>query len=245
MMHASSRAAGRPCLLLTRALIALAALMLAAHIRAAPASGAAPISITDLTDLPLQVERMALLRDPTGALGLAEVRKPDIARAFTPVADGVPNLGTGREAVWARFAVHNATGEPLSLVLALTDARTGQVAFWALDEAGRVIAQRRDGRFAEPAVRDRSHRWFLFDLPLSRAETATVYVRVQSDMGRRLDLRITDRLRLAEADRAAYGWLALLFGALLFMLAYNLLLLIQLRDPAYLWLCCLIAGAII
>ncbi|WP_295885946.1 hybrid sensor histidine kinase/response regulator [uncultured Thiohalocapsa sp.] len=228
-------------------MIACVALILAADIQAASAtaSAPAPIRIADAADLPLQVERMALLRDPTRTLDLADVRTPDIARDFVPVADAIPNLGTGRDAVWARFAVRNATGEPLSLVLALTDARTAQVAFWALDDHGQVIAQRRDGRFADPAQRDRSHRWFLFDLTLAPAQTVTLYVRVVSDMGRRLDLRLTDRPRLAEADRAAYGWLALLFGALLFMLAYNLLLLFQLRDAGYLWLCCVIAGAML
>jgi signal transduction histidine kinase/DNA-binding NarL/FixJ family response regulator len=208
----------------------------------AAASTAPPIEVTDATTLPLQVERMDLLRDPTRRLDLAQVRRPDIAAAFAPAAAGIPNLGVGRDAVWARFAVHNASGQPLPLLLALNDPRTAQVAFWALDGAGRVISARRDGRFAHPAERDRSHRWFLFDLPLATDATATVYLRVTSDMGRRLDLRLTDRLRLATADRTAYGWLGLFFGALLFMLAYNLLLLVQLRDASYFWLCTLIAG---
>jgi len=46
----------------------------------------------------------------------------------------------------------------MALKLVLTDARTGQVGFWALDAAGEVVAQRRDGRFADPADRDRSRR---------------------------------------------------------------------------------------
>ena len=54
---------------------------------------------------------MALLRDPTRTLDLADVRTPAIARDLVPVADAIPNLGTGR-----------------------------------------------DGRFADPAQRDRSHR---------------------------------------------------------------------------------------
>jgi signal transduction histidine kinase/DNA-binding NarL/FixJ family response regulator len=205
----------------------------------------APITVTDSTALPLQVERMELLRDPTRELDLAQVRASDSATGFTPAAVGVPNLGVGRDAVWVRFAVRNATSQRHSLLLALADPRTGHVAFWALDDAGQVIAARRDGRLADPAERDRAHRWFLFDLPLAADSTVTVYLRVTSDTGRRLDLRLTDRLRLAQADRHVYGWLGLFLGALLFMLAYNLLLLAQLRDPAYLWLCCLIAGGII
>ncbi len=232
-----------------RHLIFLVGILLGAAAWATPATTSAAASpqiiVTDEAALPLQIEHMALLRDPTGDLDLVDVRTPRIARDFTPAAPGIPNLGIGSDAVWARFAVHNASGGPLSLVLALTDARTGQVAYWALDDAGQVIAQRRDGRFADAAERDRSHRWFLFDLPLAAEASATLYLRVAGDTGRRLDLRLTDRLRLAEADRPAYAWLALFFGALLFMLAYNLLLLVQLRDPAYLWLCCLIAGVII
>ncbi|MGD9299275.1 MAG: ATP-binding protein [Thiohalocapsa sp.] len=212
----------------------------------AGAAAAPPvIAVTDDTTLPLQVERMELLRDPTQQLDLARVRAPDIAAGFKPAAADIPNLGVGRDAVWARFAVRNATDAPLSLLLTLADARIAHVAFWALDSSGQVLAQRRDGRFADPGERDRSHRWFLFDLPLAADATATVFLRVVSDTGRRLDLRLTDHTHLAAADRAAFGWLGLFFGALLFMLAYNLLLLLQLRDPAYLWLCCVIAGGII
>lgn len=216
---------------------------------ATPAPTPAPIVIADASALPLQVERMALLRDATRRLDLAQVRAahaaPGSGPSFVLAPPGIPNLGTGRDAVWARFAVHNASGAPLPLVLALTDARTAQVSFWALDAAGQIIAQRRDGRLADPAERDRRHRWFLFDLPVAADATATVYLRILSDTGRRLDLRLTDRARLATADRDDYARLALFLGALLFMLAYNLLLLLQLRDTAYLWLCCLIAGAII
>jgi signal transduction histidine kinase/DNA-binding NarL/FixJ family response regulator len=220
----------------------LLAVLLAALACAEAASAPPPIILTDDEALPLQVERMELLRDPTRGLALADVRAPDMVRRFETAPPGIPNLGTGCDDVWVRFAVQNATGGPLSSLLALTDARTAQVAFWALDGAGQVIAQRRDGRFADPELRDRSHRWFVFDLPLATGATATVYLRITSDMGRRLDLRLTDRLRLAEADRTAYGLLALLMGGLLVMLAYNLLLLVQLRDPAYLWLCCFVAG---
>ncbi|WP_295888303.1 hybrid sensor histidine kinase/response regulator [uncultured Thiohalocapsa sp.] len=225
------------CRLAAWLLVALGAAVLPAAASTAPL-----IEVTGATALPLQVERMDLLRDPTRRLDLAQVQRPDIATAFAPAAAGIPNLGVGRDAVWARFAVHNASGQPVALLLALNDPRTAQVAFWALDDAGQVISARRDGRFADPADRDRSHRWFLFDLPLATDATATVYLRVTSDMGRRLDLRLTDRLRLATADRIAYGWLGLFFGALLFMLAYNLMLLLQLREASYFWLCSLIAG---
>jgi signal transduction histidine kinase/CheY-like chemotaxis protein len=228
-----------------RRLLLLLLVILAAAARVAPAAPPAEVIIADAGDLPLRVERMELLRDPGRGLDLADVRAPQIAGDFTPAPPGIPNLGTGSDAAWARFVVHNATDQALALLLVLTDARMAEVAFWALDEQGQVIAHRRDGRFADPAERDRSHRWFRFELPLAVEATATVYLRITGDTGRRLDLRLTDRLRLAEADRAAYAWLALLFGALLFMLAYNLLLLGQLRDPAYPWLCCVIAGAII
>ena len=210
------------------------------------AAGGAPLTtVTSSAALPIQVPQLELLRDPTRQLDLAQVRTADIAAGFEPAPPGIPNLGTGRDAVWARFAVHNASNQPLPLLLALADPRTAQVAFWALDAAGRPIAERRDGRLADPEDRDRSHRWFLFDLPLEAGATATVYLRVTSDMGRRLDLRLTDRLHLADADRVAYGWLGLFFGALLFMLGYNLVLLVQLRAATYFWLCIALVGVVL
>jgi len=209
------------------------------------ASSPPRITITEQTALPLQVEQMELLRDPTRGLDLAQVRSPEIAERFETAAPGMPNLGVTQDAVWARFAVRNASADAQALLLILAEPRTSQVAYWALDQDGKVIAQRRDGRFADPTERDRSHRWFLFDLPLASQQTATVYVRVRTDMGLRLDLRLTDRMHLASADRTAYAWLALYFGAMLFMLAYNLLLLLQLREGTYFWLCVFIAGSML
>jgi signal transduction histidine kinase len=150
-----------------------------------------------------------------------------------------------QDAAWARFAVHNATADARTLLLMLAEPRTSQIAFYALDQDGKVFAQRRDGRFADPVERDRSHRWFLFDLPLAPRQTTTVYIRVRTDMGLRLDLRLTDRMRLAADDRVTYAWLALYFGAMLVMLAYNLLLLLQLREVNYFWLCVFIAGSML
>jgi hypothetical protein len=168
-------------------------LWLVCAVLAAPALPAAQIVVADAVHLPLQIAHMDLLHDPSAALTLAQVRRPDIARSFAPAPPGIPNLGVGTDAVWARFTVRNAGAEPLDLLLALTDARMGRIAYWALDAAGRTIAEGRDGRRAEPAERESAHRWFLFELPLAPAQTATVYLRVQSQMGRRLDLRLTDR----------------------------------------------------
>ncbi|MBK1621286.1 hypothetical protein CKO42_23280 [Lamprobacter modestohalophilus] len=227
---------------LLRLLLLILLVTLAAPAWPALAASLPEIVITDTTDLPRQVGRLELLRDPTRSLDLADVRAADIAQGFTLAPPGIPNLGITQDAVWARFAVRNATDEALPLLLVLAEPRTAQVAFWALDKAGKLIAKRRDGRFADPAERDRSHRWFLFDLSLPAGQTADVYVRVRTDMGLLLDLRLSDRAHLAAADRASYGWLALYFGALLFMLAYNLLLLLQLREGTYFWLCAVIIG---
>ncbi|MEZ5454011.1 MAG: response regulator [Thiothrix sp.] len=203
------------------------------------------LELADTAQLPIQVTEMELLRDPGGTMTLAQVRSPANAQGFVRAPPGVPNLGTSSDAFWARFAVHNATAEPASLLLVLAEPRMSHVAFWSLDASGKTTAQRRDGRWALPAERDRSHRWFLFDLPLAAHETSTVYVRFASDKGLLLDLRLTDRARLAADDRISYGGLALFFGAMLFMFAYNLVLFLQLREAAYFWLCCMIPGVLL
>jgi len=247
-MNTSPASAHRPASRLALGQVAalvLTLLLAALSPSSASASALPTTSIDGTTPLPQQVDRMELLRDPDRALTLVDVRTPEVARPFELAPPGVPNLGVGEDAVWVRFAVSNLAAAPMALKLALTDARMGRIGFWALDAAGEVVAERRDGRFADPEDRDRGHRWFLFDLPLAPTQTLTVYLRVTSDMGRRLDLRLTNRVHLAEADYGAHAWLALLFGALGFMLAYQLLLLLQLRDPTHLWLCCLIAGAAI
>jgi DNA-binding response OmpR family regulator len=153
------------------------------------------------------------------------------------------------DAVWARFAVHNAGDftrrAPNGAAAGADRCAHGAGRLWALDEAGGSSPSAATGALPMPAERDRSHRWFLFDLPLAAdADRDGLSAR-----HRRHGAPARPAAHRPPAPRrggpAAYAWLALLFGALLFMLAYNLLLLLQLRDPAYLWLCCLIAGVII
>lgn len=122
------------CLLMLVALATPAWGAQAAAPPVAPAAAPPEIVITDALDLPLQVERMALLRDPTGSLDLAQVRAPTHAQDFETAAPGIPNLGITRDAVWARFAVRNATAEAMPLLLVLAEPRMAQVGFFALDQ---------------------------------------------------------------------------------------------------------------
>ncbi len=82
-------------------LIILVAALLAPPVQVAAAEMPPPMTIDADTMLPLQVEGLALLHDPSTELTLARVRSPELAQRFEPAAPCIPNLGVGSDAVWA------------------------------------------------------------------------------------------------------------------------------------------------
>ncbi len=99
-----------------------------------------------------------------------------------------------------------------------------------------------DGRYVETATGDRAplstrpiaHRHFVFPVAPTDGKPATYYLRVASEGTLTIPLTLWSERALALHDRTTYAALALYFGCLIALAAYNLLLYFTLRERSYL-----------
>ena len=136
------------------------------------ASAAAP---TQTPDLQARVA-LAILEDPTGALGADQVRSPSLQSSFKPwpAERGPINLGLSDSAFWIRVDLQIPAAAASEWVLELPYFQLRTVDFYA-PGASAV----RTGAALPLSSRPYLHRFFAFPLP-HEAGKATYFLRVTS-----------------------------------------------------------------
>ncbi|MBU3737524.1 MAG: sensor domain-containing diguanylate cyclase, partial [Rhodoferax sp.] len=186
----------------------------------------------DLTSSPMR-PHIEVLEDASRRLTLAEVQGPALASQFKPVA-GTSNLNFGfsASAYWLRVRLTSAAAGPLGVLL--------EVAYPALDRVDlHSVGQDAPVSFSSGytlafSSRPFEHRQLVFPITLAPHAETTVYLRVVSRSSLTVPLTLWSPSALHASDQHTYSILALYFGMLLALGAYNLLLYFSLRDPIYL-----------
>ncbi|MBX3024100.1 hypothetical protein KF840_04235 [bacterium] len=176
--------------------------------------------------------RFALLEDADQRFTIDEVRAPPLAEAFVATTDTVPNLGLSDSAWWVRLPLRAATAGEwyLEVPWPVVD----RVTAWLPDGAGGVVRQEAGDAlpFARWPIPARNPT---FRLRLSAGAEDTVYLRVAGEDTMLLPLTLWSADAFAlEQQRDAFGF-GIYYGALAVLVVYNLILLLTLRDRAYLY----------
>jgi len=171
---------------------------------------------------------LSLLRDPTGRLGLEQVRSSAMAAQFQPLA-GSLKLGYTNDAIWLRIALAREADAPVLWRLEWTSVYINDVQFYPpKGEGGYLVLQAGDQYpFDQRQLR---YRRPVFELSLPSADPAVFYLRLRSDSSLAGQLV----LRQPQAHEAAQQADTLLVGALMGIVALSLLFFLQawvlLRD---------------
>jgi signal transduction histidine kinase len=175
---------------------------------------------------------LELLEDPQQQLDIEAVRTPPLAAAFAPSADGVPNFGLSGSAWWARLTVRAAAAGEwyLEVPWPVVDSVTA----WLPDGSGGIVRQEAGDHlpFSHWPV---PYRNPTFRLQLPADADATLYLRVAGEDTMLLPLTLwsADAFALKQQHEAfSFG---IYYGALAVLVIYNLILLLTLRDRAYLY----------
>jgi signal transduction histidine kinase len=196
---------------------------------------AAPVVLTPAQDRYALGSRMEILADRTGELSVAAVRSPEFAGQFAPSASALPVFGFSNAAYWARVAVHNASSEPL-WILTLSETLPEQVDYYLYGEDGEEIAARKTGSSLPFDARDLPSANLAFRAPIPPGENATIYLRIAGQNPLRFPLAlVTLPAYVRGADVGQLLW-ASVYGFLILMAVYNLLIFGSLRDRNYLLL---------
>jgi diguanylate cyclase (GGDEF)-like protein len=194
-----------------------------------------PSSVTKVEELGAKV---FYLHDPEGNLTLDDVMAPATASRFARTEGRYPNFGFTRNWIWLRFTVQSPPGRDRMWILEIDYPPLDQIEIYApmRDADGAMrYRMRKGGDFLPYAAREIQSNDYLFPLDLPQNSVQTIYLRVRSESSVTVPLRLLSRSGLESARWSESFQLALFFGALLALGAFNLLLWFTLRNRSYLY----------
>ncbi len=183
------------------------------------------------------------LKEGATELSASQVRDQWLSGRFLPLDQrGVSgsNFGFQKEAVWSALPlsrVLNGRGKQgqRGWVLELDYPMIDNLKLTIFDAGGRVILHKVGGDQVPFDKRDILYRSHAFELPDDLPQGAIALLRTQSAGVVSMPLRLYAAPAFARASQNAYFLLAMYFGLLGGLMAYNLLIGLQLRDTRFIW----------
>ncbi len=196
-----------------------------------PAAWAVTVAI-DGEDRVVLGPHYQILEDPSADMDLDAVRQ---SGRFTAADLGTdPNLGYTASAWWVTVALYSAQGGRRMLELPfpfLDDVRV-----YLVEPAGGTLLERFSAGDLRPfAERPYPHYNFVFPLQLPAGTRVDLYLRVRTQGSTTIGSAVWQPAAFQLASDNANLLLGIYFGIMVALFAYNGLLYLALRDPAYLW----------
>jgi signal transduction histidine kinase/PAS domain-containing protein len=203
-----------------------------------------PVIVTDANSEYQLGPYLEILDDPSGALTIDDVRSPAYSAQFEHTTADVPVYGLSSIAYWARAKVRNLSADP-NWLLAFAPYMQDHVDFYLYDAGGRPVAATHTGNALPFSTRDLPAPNYLFRTPIPRGQDATLYLRIAGQYPVRFPVSILG----LPAYVTRNDWVLLvsagMYGFLLLMAVYNLILGASLRDRNYLLLALLIVAMVL
>ncbi len=174
----------------------------------------------------------SFLRDADGQLCFADVQRADAA--FAPFSQlSSLNLGHTDDILWLHIPLRSELSNDSRWLLEMDYAYLDDLQLYVVRADGRV-EQQQAGRHIPLAQWPLANRKPAFPLLLQAGESVTLYLRMKNHAAMALDMRLVSEPLFNLQDRRALIMLALYFGTLLALGAYNLLLYFSVRQPSFL-----------
>ncbi|MBF0473181.1 MAG: sensor histidine kinase [Nitrospirae bacterium] len=176
---------------------------------------------------------LELFEDKGRNLTIDDMIKPENTLRFKPSEEIYPNFGLNSSAIWSRFTVKNESNKDIWL-LEFSMAKVGEIELYMPDYLNGYHVKK-TGYMQPINMRDVPHRYFVFNMPISKGETKTFYLRIVSQDAINLPIYIETEHALDEKDYQRQYLLGIYYGVLTVMLFYNLFIYLSLRDISYLY----------
>lgn len=170
-----------------------------------------------------------VLTDESGSLSIYDAVS---SSAYEPAELEVPNLGISENAFWLKANIKN--GLSANLLLHLKYPLLDEVAIYKVQN-GSVVDSLITGEEKPITKRRFYHQDFVYNLGLTKGESATYYIRVKSEEQILVPALIGttnhtyDNINSADVLQAVY------MGIILVMFLYNLFIFFTVRDKSYLY----------
>ncbi len=175
-------------------------------------------------------DRMGVLVEAQGRpLSLQQAR----LSAFEPSTQPVLSFGLGARPVWLRLFIENPQSQALNLQLQVGTTWLDRLEIYVLDSAGQVRHHALSGDEEVPAQGLKPVQGFVLPLPLEPGRSE-LYLRLASNDPLLLPLTLMSAEQAQRIERElSYGY-GFLYGFLLALCAYNLMIFFGLRERSYL-----------
>lgn len=178
---------------------------------------------------------MNILPDPSGVLTIEDILEPAHQVRFKPITGIGVNLGIVSHPYWFRVVLRNDSEFVRQKALELNNPRLSEVQFFGINSDG-VLDKDRAGVL----VPESAARWTTpepaFPLNLLPGGEHTVYLRVDHHGGLRFGANLWERRDYRRHSGVVIGLCAFFVGAIAMVALYNLVVFLDLRERAYLYL---------
>ena len=184
------------------------------------------------------------LEDTRGVLRVDELEKPEYSSQFKPVERGALNSGTSQSVIWLRFDlkyisyVGEESGEWL---IEVAYPALDLVTLYLMDFDG-VFHVYNSGDKYPFDIRAVAHPSFIFPIEMYNGDTTHFYLRVETTGSMQIPVKLWSPLAYLEQSNRADTLYGAIYGILLVMLFYNLMLFIRIREHSYFYYVIYIAG---
>lgn len=197
----------------------------------ADATAEQPVLLLSQAARALSGSDFLLFEDVDARLALSDIVQPAISAQFRRDNKPTPYFGFTRSAIWVRLDL--AAEREGAWLLEADEPLLHHVDFYGpVQNDGAAAETQQSGRLAPFSQRSIQHRKILFELKLTPAPQ-TYYLRIASRDNLVVPLKLWPRAAFYEAELESEARLGIYYGIILALVAYNLFLLISLRDINY------------
>ncbi len=197
------------------------------------ARGQAPVVLGPETESVRLEPHLALLRDPSGAMTLAEAQAAAAAGGFAPNRAAQIQLGFTDDAVWVRFALRSARLAPAKWFVGLRHVRFEEID-WHVVRTNGTAEHAADGHRFQRGRGTVPELYPALAIELAPDETVEVFLRVRTPMQVRIPLAVyAPEAYAAQVDDNGLFFL-FCFGAYAMLFAMGVVFAVSARDWGYL-----------
>lgn len=199
------------------------------------ASDNTALILTESTSKQVVGTRFEYRIDPTGKEGLTAARAQQDWRM--DLRENAPVFPFTRDTIWIRFEVHTNT-VPASWMLEVSNPQLDSVEIFLLEKSnatpeGVVVSQQHDGDLLSPAMRKPTIRNPVFNLSLKSNTRYEIYIATHSNTTMIVPITLWQERDFYRSEMLVHSMLTLLFGSLIGLSLYNLVLGFFTRDSSY------------
>ena len=177
---------------------------------------------------------MEILEDKDKQWTIEDVTTPNIAAQFVPSSEEALGFGFTDSAYWVRFRVRNEASSDTNWLLSY-DSVSFFIDYYYPADSGEGYEIIQTGSALPFDTRDVPVGRFVFHLPAPPQESKTVYMRFASDGSLILSLTLLSDDTFTRQVMFQQAFNGILYGTLLILTIYNLVLFFNLRDGSYLY----------